>query len=159
MNIFVIDPDNIQINAEMLDDKRLIKMILETAQLLSTAVNLSGGTCTYKSTHKNHPCSIWVRQHRGNYLWLLQLFTHLNNEYFYRFKKTHKSFMYYKEYEQGQYFLEDSKIFDTHANCTKFKEEPNVYAAYKMCMIDKWNNDKRKPKWSNRQPPEWYKGN
>lgn len=156
MNIFVIDPDNVQTNAQMLDDKRLIKMILETAQLLATAVNLSGGSCTYKSTHKNHPCALWARKHRGNYTWLLNLFTHLNNEYSFRFNKTHKSFSYYSEYDKGQYLLEDSNLFDKHPNCTKFKQEENVYTAYKMCMIDKWNNDKRKPKWTNREIPTFF---
>jgi hypothetical protein len=140
----------------MLDDKRLVKMILETAQLLATAVNLNGGQCTYKTTHKNHPCSIWARAHRGNYLWLMQLFGELNKEYTFRFNKTHKSFGYWHEFDSGQYFLEDSKIFDKHPNCTKFKEVPDVYKAYEICMVDKWKNDKRTPKWTNRQAPSFY---
>ena len=67
MNIFVIsqNPDEC---AQALDDLRLNKMILETAQLLSTAIRFHGytGNLAYKATHINHPCSIWARTSRGN---------------------------------------------------------------------------------------------
>lgn len=152
MNIFVVDPQNIKYNAEMLDDKRVVKMVLETAQLLASAIHMSGGRATYKLTHKNHPCSVWVRTNKGNYLWLLQLFGHLCVEYSHRFGKVHKCEQYYKEFETGMFQLEDQKIFNQHPNCTTFKDKP-VYEAYKLYMVEKWNNDKRQPKWTNRTKP------
>jgi hypothetical protein len=152
MNIFVIDPENIKYNAEMLDDKRVVKMVLESAQLLASAVVMSGGKATYKLTHKNHPCSIWAREHRGNYTWLLELFKHLCVEYSYRFNKVHKCEQYLKEFEDGQFYLDDQKMFDPHPNCTIFKNKP-IYEAYRLCMAEKWNNDKRQPKWTNRTKP------
>jgi len=64
MNIFVTDPSFYK-SAIALDDRRLIKMILETAQLLSGAVRLKSvfvPSILYKLTHENHPCAIWARE-------------------------------------------------------------------------------------------------
>ena len=59
MNIFYLDKDPQQA-AKYHCDKHVVKMILESAQMLCTVVNeISGGQVTpYKSTHKNHPCKI-----------------------------------------------------------------------------------------------------
>ena len=68
-----------------------IKMILETAQLLCSAIHMSGGDAVYKLTHKNHPCAIWVRSSRTNWLWAKDLGLELCKEYTYRYSKTHKT--------------------------------------------------------------------
>ena len=73
MNIFVTHLDPVKC-AQNLDDKRVIKMILESAQMLSTSINVSGGKGPYKTTHVNHPCSVWVRSSNANYYWLLNHF-------------------------------------------------------------------------------------
>jgi hypothetical protein len=92
MNIFVLDHD-IDTCAKYHVDKHVVKMILESAQLLSTAVRLSGIDVGYKATHSNHPCSIWTRQSLSNWIWLKDLTDKLNTEYMYRYGKTnaHKS--------------------------------------------------------------------
>jgi hypothetical protein len=66
-------------------------MILESAQMLCTAVNLTGGQAKYKTTHKNHPCSLWVRQTKGNFGWLKTHGLALCSEYTRRYGKRHKS--------------------------------------------------------------------
>jgi len=93
MNIFVLDYDLTKC-AEYHCDKHLIKMILESSQMLSTACRLNGLDAGYKSTHKNHPCSIWVRESLDNWLWLRDLVFALNREYKYRYEteRDHKSF-------------------------------------------------------------------
>lgn len=97
MNIFILDNDPEQA-AKAHCDKHTIKMILESAQLLSTAINTHSGkqVMPYKTTHLNHPCSIWVRESRDNALWLVELTTALNAEYKYRYNKSknenHKSY-------------------------------------------------------------------
>ena len=93
MNIFFLHllPE---ICAQMHLDKHVIKMILETAQLLSSAhhmTNCSVYTPRYKLTHQKHPSSIWTRQSVENYKWLAQLGLELCKEYTYRYKKIHKS--------------------------------------------------------------------
>jgi hypothetical protein len=93
MNIFYLD-NNHYLNATYHVDKHVVKMITEYAQLLSTAVRLSGNDIGYKITHKNHPSAIWVRESLDNWLWLRDLATELNKEYQYRYKKSinHKAF-------------------------------------------------------------------
>lgn len=65
MNIFYLD-ENPNLCAQYHCDRHVIKMILESAQLLCTALNVVAGqqVTPYKSTHVNHPCSIWVRELR-----------------------------------------------------------------------------------------------
>jgi hypothetical protein len=93
MNIFFLHllPE---ICAQMHLNKHVIKMILETAQLLSSAhhmTNCSVYTPKYKLTHQKHPSSIWARQSVENYKWLSRLGLELCKEYTYRYGKIHKS--------------------------------------------------------------------
>jgi len=92
MNIFILD-NNVETCAKYHVDKHVVKMILESAQLLSTAVRLSGIEAGYNATHVNHPCSKWVRESLSNWRWLKNLTDKLNVEYMYRYNKNngHKS--------------------------------------------------------------------
>lgn len=87
MNIFVLD-ENPELAARAHCDKHVSKMILESAQMLSTVF---GGP--YKPTHKNHPCTLWVGESRQNAEWLWLLADALNCEYQDRYNHTrnHKS--------------------------------------------------------------------
>jgi hypothetical protein len=75
VNIFFLDKDP-YVAASMLCDHHIGKMQLETAQMLSTAcrilltVGQIGDTRLYKSTHAQHPSSVWIRQTVGNLLWI-----------------------------------------------------------------------------------------
>jgi len=112
MNIFYLHNDP-KICAEMHNDKHCIKMILEYAQLLSTAHRVLDGTAEcgtsksgrkkiiyrlsdnrdsilYSATHIHHPSAVWVRQSIGNYYWLSNLLVDLCKEYTYRYGKVHK---------------------------------------------------------------------
>ncbi|MDY0345290.1 MAG: pyrimidine dimer DNA glycosylase/endonuclease V [Bacilli bacterium] len=95
MNIFYLDANPV-LAARYHADRHVIKMILESAQLLSTTHHISLSnkhilSHIYKPTHYNHPSTIWVRQSKANYQWLYTLFLALIDEYKYRFGKTHKS--------------------------------------------------------------------
>jgi hypothetical protein len=118
MNIFYVDKDPITA-AQMLGDKHVIKMILESAQILSTAHRVLDGIQVkvtyakdgktrnknvwvlddarndifYSATHINHPCSKWVRESVENYQWVVEHMFALDSEYKYRFDKaeSHKS--------------------------------------------------------------------
>jgi hypothetical protein len=70
-------------------DKHVVKMPLEHAQMLSTAVRMSGIDAGYKITHKNHPCSIWVRESVANFLYLIELTFSINEEWKERYDHTH----------------------------------------------------------------------
>jgi hypothetical protein len=112
MNIFYLDKDPYTA-AQYHVDKHCVKMILESAQLLSTAHRILDGNETisktdtgrnvkrwilpdlrneilYSATHINHPSAIWCRQTHENYRWLHNLLCELVKEYNYRYGKTHK---------------------------------------------------------------------
>lgn len=101
MNIFYLAHDSREA-CQYLVNSHAVKMVLETAQLLSTAHRVLDGTGPrhalldhredglYKATHINHPDSKWVRASRKNYDWLWKYFVDINNEYSYRYGKTHK---------------------------------------------------------------------
>lgn len=93
MNIFYLDHDP-RLAAQYHCDKHVVKMILESAQLLCTAVNIRAGgqVSPYKTTHVNHPCSIWVRQNSANAMWVWYLLCYLNAEYSFRYGKEHLAY-------------------------------------------------------------------
>lgn len=109
MNIFVLDK-NPEFAAQMHCDKHVIKMVLETAQLLSTAIWDAGDNAIhrismekkaeyisknypliYKPTHRKHPCTIWASKNSTRFRWLKKLGLALCKEYTLRYNKTHKS--------------------------------------------------------------------
>ena len=111
MNIFYLSENPVQC-ARWMVDKHVVKMILETAQLLSTAHRVVDGTMRvdvvngrkkkvyaladsrnetiYSATHINHPSAIWARETSGNYNWLYRHLLALLEEYTYRYGKKHK---------------------------------------------------------------------
>lgn len=110
MNIFVLD-ENPKIAASYHNDKHVIKMILESAQMLCTAINFMKGdqVTLYKSTHLSHPCTTWTRRSLGNWLWLYQLMLELNEEYKLRFNHTEDHLSVLK--------LRDSNILEKAKQC------------------------------------------
>lgn len=112
INIFYLDNDPYEC-AKLHTNKHVVKMILEYAQLLSTAHRFLDGylstgvgktgrkqtryvlfdnreSVLYKSTHINHPSAIWVRKSKENYIWLAHMLLALCTEYTYRYEKIHK---------------------------------------------------------------------
>ena len=142
--------------AAFLDNKRVIKQTLETAQLLSSALRLCGytGDDVYKITHKNHPSSVWTRATQGNYKWLLEHFKALCNEYNRRTGKTHASSNLLPIFEAniGLIPVGERMPFSNNArNLTKgvdFTHESDVTLAYQLYLSERWESDKREPKWS-----------
>lgn len=153
MNIFIVDP-NPEVCAKALDDLRLNKMILETAQLLSTALRVRHTSMpVYKITHQNHPCAIWARENKSNYSWLLKHFSALVQEKIARTGKGHKSDQLWLYFADGVKLMPEGEL-TPFANCTPYKDH-GVFDAYKLTLIDKWANDKRPPKWTNAHKPSW----
>lgn len=114
MNIFVLDNDPVKA-AQLQCDKHVVKMIVESAQMLSTTHRMldgneikrpskSGRTMVkyyelpderedilYKAVHFNHPCTVWSRESCCNYSWHYEHFIALCDEYKYRYGKTHST--------------------------------------------------------------------
>jgi hypothetical protein len=176
MNIFYIDQDPAQA-AEWMVDKHVVKMILESAQLLSTAHRLLDGReiegksktgrkarrwvlpdarepVLYSATHINHPSAIWCRQSVENYNWLVDHMFALMQEYTYRYEKEHKC--------QGElsYMLQSPPL-----NLKKYDwtEPPSAMAEEYVVSEDALVNYRNYYKigkakmhsWKKRQPPDW----
>ena len=90
MNIFVLDSDP-STAAQMMCDKHVVKMILESNQMLSTVARKHGHDAPYRSTHSNHPCTLWAGESQDNWDWLVKHSRALCEEYTERYGRTHKS--------------------------------------------------------------------
>lgn len=96
MNIFYLHHLPI-IAAKMHCDKHVVKMCLETAQILAAVHHIHGNdNVTYKLTHQNHPCVKWAAQSPTHYKWLQRLGEELCNEYRFRYDRDHKCEQYIK---------------------------------------------------------------
>jgi Pyrimidine dimer DNA glycosylase len=155
MNIFVLDIDPVRC-AQAHCDKHVIKMILETAQLLSTAHHVldgEGRTDIYRRTHAYHPCSVWVRQSRGNYEWLHELGMALCTEYTHRYGKVHKTEAVMRRLEEPPLNIQRVRrtpfaqamppVFQVHNDGVRAYRK--YYAGAKTNLL----------KYTNRQPPSW----
>jgi len=100
VNIFVLDRDPRRA-ARYHCDRHVVKMVLESAQLLSTALwivderrarRLHARGLLYLPTHRRHPCTLWLAESLANYRWLTHLAGALVDEYHYRYdERTHAS--------------------------------------------------------------------
>ena len=95
MNIFYLDKDPVKA-AQYQYNKHVVKMILESAQMLCTAhhhyaeeLGYDNSYIPYKKAHYNHPSTIWTRQNSRNYYWLYHHMLALGDEYTKRYNKTH----------------------------------------------------------------------
>ena len=119
MNIFVLDSDPV-LAAQYQCDKHVVKMIVESAQMLSTTHRLLDGLCVpqsvtslktgktrlkktwqlkdqeanavlYNVTHPGHPSTVWTMESLANYTWHYYHFCALCDEYTHRYGKKHKT--------------------------------------------------------------------
>ena len=102
MNIFYLDEDP-EVAAILQYNKHVVKMILESAQMLCTAHHVYGNeeqkeNVPYKQAHLNHPSTIWCRQSIPNYMWLYEHMLALGHEYTHRYGKVHKSITKCKDF-------------------------------------------------------------
>lgn len=134
MNIFAIHSNPV-LAGTMLPDKLTVKMVLETAQMLSTAVRTHGANDDrlYKVAHLNHPCSIWARQTKRNFIWLYDHGKSIAAEYTKRYGKQHKSEAIIDLCAGFVRFIPDGDLID-HPQCMpdEFKDEyyANAYRKY-----------------------------
>ena len=108
MNIFYLHSDPVKA-AQIQYNKHVVKMILESAQMLCTAhhhyaelLDYDASYIPYKKAHYNHPSTIWTRQNSRQYYWLFHHMLALGNEYTKRYGKKHLSI---------------TKCFDALKNC------------------------------------------
>lgn len=154
MNIFMSSPCPREC-AVALDDKRLVKMVLETAQLTSGACRLWGFPTQYSITHINHPCAVFTRRNRLNFIWVLEHGLELAREYSNRFGgKIHASEAVLIDCAK---YVKDVPLANQGVNvgfnCSGY-DTGDLFEDYKQCLRDKWKLD-RSPKWTGRRSPIW----
>lgn len=179
MNIFYVDSDS-EIAACDMVDRHVVKMILETAQLLSTAHRVLDGveeagksasgrnkkvwklpdaidTIMYSATHINHPSAVWVRESSANYDWLYSHLLALGCEYTHRYSRTHLTI------DKLGTILKDAPKNIKQGGMTKmpscmrdeFKVGDDPIANYRnYYTVGKASLHR----WTNRLPPQWMQG-
>lgn len=178
MNVFYLDKDP-KVCAEMHCDKHVVKMIIEYAQLLSTAHRVLDGEeyiddssgrrirrwslpddreqLYYKASHINHPSAIWTRANNGNYTWLNQLFCALCDEYTHRYGRVHMT----AEKLRGKLTRVPTNI------APGFLYEPPQAMPFTCKMLKAIDGYRRYyirekasfAKWTNRDIPRWFNAN
>ena len=164
MNIFVLDECPIQ-SAQMQCDKHIVKMPLETAQMLCSVFHRhgQGHLVPYREVHKNHPCTLWAGDSADNFCWLVQHGMELCFEYTRRYNKIHKCqqvIMDLRETDWGTLQYQDMEK-TPHPQCmpdeyksTELRIHSNAVRAYRRYYV---NDKKDIAKWEKSRPmPDWY---
>jgi hypothetical protein len=160
-------------------DKHCVKMILEYAQLLSTAHRALDGILIdglsksgrkrrvyvlsdqreqmlYSATHINHPSALWVRQSVPNYMWLAEMLEELCKEYTYRYGKIHKveqiGLMQLLKNEFPKNLPEGKWTEPTPAMPDDYKVPGDSIQSYKNYYL---GDKTRMFSWKNRETPAW----
>jgi hypothetical protein len=178
MNIFYLH-ETPKMCAEMHLDKHVTKMVIEYAQLLSTAHRVIDGqevigltangrrikrwvmpnpseSILYKASHINHPSAKWARASSANYTWLYELFCALCDEYTYRYGKIHMTDQKLRNVLSCvPRNIGKSALFEApwRAMPDEVKIGDDVLASYRNYYI---KNKKSFAKWTKRPVPQWF---
>jgi len=153
MNIFVLDSDQKKC-AIYAADQHLNKMILESAQMLCTALNENGIQAPYRSFNPKHPCNIWVMESLTNWQWLKQHALNLETERHYRFPDSneHKSISIIISLPEPP--ISDIGLTPSaQAMPEIYRVNGDAVQAYRNFYI---HDKSRFATWTRRSPPEWY---
>ena len=158
MNIFYLDRNPV-VAAQMMCDKHVVKMILESAQMLSTAHRVLDGdehadnVGMYKMTHKNHPSTIWVRANSENYDWLQEHMEALITEYTHRYGKRHATErLIHSLWEHPKNITHDDFTDPPQCMPDHCKGDDAVSAYQNYYIMEKSDF----ATWKRRDRPEWF---
>ena len=160
MNIFYLDKDPI-IAAQMSCDKHVVKMILESAQMLSTTHRILDGdeyadkVGLYKLAHKNHPSTIWVRSSSKHYKWLYDHMIALMEEYTYRYGKHHATERLIEPLRIEPWLIPNNGFVDPPQCMPEILKGEDTVLAYQTYYILEKSGF---AKWSKREIPAWFMG-
>jgi hypothetical protein len=152
MNIFILDQDP-TLAAKFQCDKHVVKMIVESAQMLCTVMLEQGLTFEgqYKPTHRNHPCTRWVNESMANYQWLCDHAIALCEEYTKRYGKVHKSQAIIEQCLMGNCSEEQLTPF-AQAMPDQYKSNNAVQSYREYYRIEKAPI----AVWAHSEAPDWF---
>jgi hypothetical protein len=153
MNIFAVHVDP-EVAARSLCDKHVVKMPLETAQMLCAVSWRFYVPAPYKVTHPKHPCILWAGETAANWLWLLRHGLALCSEYERRYWRVHASqkVLFWCQ-EHGGRPEEGSQTPFVQALPKELQQEDAVLAYRAYYLRDK----ARFARWTlPAEPPAWW---
>jgi hypothetical protein len=157
MNIFALHDDPLMA-ASYMCDKHVVKMILESAQMLSTVHHVTESPMNkeklYKKCFVNHPCTLWVTYSKANYIWLSEHALALSHIYARRYNKCHKSFPLLHAMNVQIPELPNRGLTEfAQAMPEQYKTMGDPVLAYRKYYV----NEKSKfAKWTCNPEPVWY---
>ena len=159
MNIFYVHKDPV-IAAQMMCDKHVVKMVIETAQMLCVAHTGNNRYRAermgmYKPAHVKHPSTRWARENQVQYEWLYRHFVALCDEYTHRYGKVHMTDQKLRKKladtpsslpkgefsDPPQCMFDDVKIEENTVEAYR-----NYYRVYKRGFA----------RWTGRNVPDWF---
>ena len=163
MNIFYLDKCPHKA-AKLQYNKHVVKMILESAQMLCTAHHCYGDkdqveNVPYKQAHLNHPSTIWTRRSKSTYMWLYNHMIALGDEYKKRYGKTHLSITKCKDFLAipPRHIQGDDWCQPPQAMPDEYKDECSIQAYWNYYIGEKHivvNHNKEKA--YEQRPQETY---
>jgi len=163
MNIFVLDKDPYA-SARMMCDKHIPKMVVESAQMMASALRRHGATdedmpltksgTPYKGGYQHHPCTVWAGETQDNFDWLADHAYRLLSEYWKRFGKEHACTIPIIHMYNMELDLPEGELTPfAQAMPDEFKHEDAV-KAYRT-----YYHSKTFAKWEKGTPaPDWWRG-
>lgn len=153
MNIFILSTD-IKEAARYHVDKHIVKMPLESAQMLCTALILNGfNDVEYKPAHIKHPCTKWAAANRDNFRWLCDFSLELCFEYTYRYNKQHACQNVIQNcYSKCNNIPEGTLTKFAQAMPIEYKKECAI-EAYRLYYMKAKNH---LATWKKREKPCWF---
>ena len=153
MNIFA-NSSSPERSARALDDRRVLKMAVESAQLLSTAMHQRGLVAPYRPTHTAHPAVKWTGTCQGNFRWVLRHFDALTSEYTRRFGRRHACARWSRTFWEALDQIPPGRR-QTFVNLSGHPRVVPATEAYRRGLRDKWRLSKYPPRWTRARPPRW----
>lgn len=163
MNVFALSR-NPNLAAYYMCDKHVVKMIIETSQILSAVMDARGSNSKqyslpqYPKAHMKHPSTLWAMESLGNYKWLVRHLEALHMEYENRYSRTHKlqgCLMVYRAQTDNLKFEKTKRTEFVQAITNKKWHRKNPIEAYRTY----YNMEKFVfAKWKLGNIPHWYTG-
>lgn len=153
----VVSDTGPRMSAVNLDDKRVIKLLLEAGQLLCVWAEDQGIEVPYKRTKQGKVFVEWMHADVRNYGWMRDHFAGLCSEYTYRFGKKHKThcdvlhLLPYIHVPPPSSFVNAAKHTGRGLDFTHLP----VPLSYRAYLDARWETDKRSPVWTKRKRPMW----
>jgi hypothetical protein len=182
VNLFVLDNDPVKA-AQLQCDKHVVKMIVESAQMLSTVHRMLDGVETrkpsksgktmskywvlpderenlfYKAVHMHHPCTVWTAESNNNYNWHYVHFVALCDEYTYRYGKVHATDTKLRKALKSPPRNIPNGNLTLQPLAMKAKPEcmdyRDIVGSYRKFYQTK--QGRFKMAWTNRPVPDWFK--